>query len=137
MEFKESSLLAFVMKNRHFGGECSWVLAGKARRCGKFWVFACVPNPGKLSIWRQCPPSARKESTKKLPNRSVFTHVLFFSKKGGAVPAVLGSFLAFFGEAPHVEPKEMEPRPPPPPREVGEHPWVVVGTDLPHEENVG
>ena len=66
---------AFAMKNRHFGGECSWVLVGKARKCGKFWVFTYVPNPGKQSIWRQCPPSARKESTKKLPNRPVFTHV--------------------------------------------------------------
>ena len=63
---------AFAMKNRHFGGECSWVLAGKARRCGKFWVFACVPNPGKQSIWRQCPPSARKESTKKTAKSSRF-----------------------------------------------------------------
>ena len=71
--------LAFAMKNRHFGGECSWVLAGKARKCGKFWVFACVPNPGKQSIWRQCPPSARKDSTKKLPNRPVFTHVQAYS----------------------------------------------------------
>ena len=67
--------LAFAMKNRHFGGECSWILAGKARKCGRFWVFACVPNPGKQSIWRQCPPSARKQSTKKLPNRPGFTHV--------------------------------------------------------------
>ena len=38
-------------------------------------MFACVPNPGKQSIWRQCPPSARQESTKKLPNHPVFTHV--------------------------------------------------------------
>ena len=65
------------MKNRHFGGECSWILAGKARKCGRFWVFACVPNPGKQSIWRQCPPSARKQSTKKLPNRPGFTHVQY------------------------------------------------------------
>ena len=41
----------------------------------KFWVFACVPNTGRQSIWRQCPPSARKQSTKKLPNRPAFTHV--------------------------------------------------------------
>ena len=67
--------LAFAMKNRHFGGECSWILAGKARKCGRFWVFACVPNPGKQSIWRQCPPSGRKQSTKKLPNRPGFAHV--------------------------------------------------------------
>ena len=67
--------LAFAMKNRHFGGECSWILAGKARKCGRFWVFARAPNPGKQSIWRQCPPCARKESTKKLPNRPGFTHV--------------------------------------------------------------
>ena len=67
--------LAFAIKNRHFGGECSWILVGKARKCGRFWVFACVPNPGKQSIWRQCPPSARKQSTKKLPNRPGFTHV--------------------------------------------------------------
>ena len=67
--------LAFAMKNRHFGGECSWILAGKERKCGRFWVFACVPNPGQQSIWRQCPPSARKQSTKKLPNRPGFTHV--------------------------------------------------------------
>ena len=66
---------AFAMKNRHFGGECSWILAGKARKCGRFWVFGCVPNPGKQSIWRQCPPSARKQSTKKLPNRPGFTPV--------------------------------------------------------------
>ena len=66
--------LAFAMKNRHFGGECSWILAGKARKCGRFWVLECVPNPGKQSIWRQCPPSARKQSTKKLPNRPGFTH---------------------------------------------------------------
>ena len=38
-------------------------------------MFACVPNPGKQSIWRQCPRSARKHSTKKLPNRPGFTHV--------------------------------------------------------------
>ena len=67
--------LAFAMKNRHFGGECSRILAGKARNCGGFWVFACVQNPGKQRIWRQCPPSARKQSTKKLPNRPGFTHV--------------------------------------------------------------
>ena len=67
--------LAFAMKNRHFGGHCSWIIAGKARKCGRFWVFACVPNPGKQSIWRQYPPSARKQSTKKLPNRPGFTHV--------------------------------------------------------------
>ena len=42
--------LAFAMKNRHFGGECSWILAGKARKRGKFWMFACVPNPGKLQV---------------------------------------------------------------------------------------
>ena len=44
----------------------------------KIWqslVFACVPNPGEQSIWRQCPPSARKQSTKKLPNRPGFAHV--------------------------------------------------------------
>ena len=52
-----------------------WILAGKARKCDRFWVFARVPNPGKQSIWRQCPPSARKQSTKKLPNRPGFTHV--------------------------------------------------------------
>ena len=67
--------LAFAMKNRHFGGECSWIPAKKARKCGRFWVFACVPNPGRQSIWRQCPPSARKQSTKKLPNRPGFAHV--------------------------------------------------------------
>ena len=67
--------LAFALKNKHFGGECSQILAGKARKCGRFWVFACAPNPGKQSIWRQCPPSARKQSTKKLPNRPGFTHV--------------------------------------------------------------
>ena len=39
--------LAFAMKNRHFGGQCSWILGGKAQKCGIFWVFACVPNPGK------------------------------------------------------------------------------------------
>ena len=38
-------------------------------------MFACVPNPGKQSIRRQCPPSARKQSTKKLPNRPGFAHV--------------------------------------------------------------
>ena len=68
--------LAFAMKNRHFGRQCSWIPARKARKCGKFWVLACVPNPGKQRIWRQCPPSARKESTKKLPNHPAFTHVL-------------------------------------------------------------
>ena len=31
--------LAFAMKNRHFGGECSWILAGKARKCGRFWCL--------------------------------------------------------------------------------------------------
>ena len=51
------------------------MLAGKARTCGKFWVFACVPNPGKQSIQRQSPPSARKQSTNKLLNRPVFAHV--------------------------------------------------------------
>ena len=50
--------LAFAMKNRQFGGEC--------------WVFACVPNPGKQSIWRQCPPSARKQSSKKTAKSSRF-----------------------------------------------------------------
>ena len=39
--------LVFAMKNRHLWGECSWILAGKARKYGRFWVFACVPNPGK------------------------------------------------------------------------------------------
>ena len=63
------------MKNRHFGGESSRILAGKARKCGRFWVFACVPNPCKQSIWRQCPPGARKQSTNKLPNRPSFAHV--------------------------------------------------------------
>ena len=67
--------LGLAKKNRHFGGVCSWMLAGKARKCGRFWVFACVPNPGKQSIWRQCASSTRKESTKKLPNRPGFTHV--------------------------------------------------------------
>ena len=62
-------------ENRHFGGECSRILAGKARKCGNLWVFACVPNPGKQNIWRQCPPSARKQSAHKLPNRPVFTHL--------------------------------------------------------------
>ena len=38
-------------------------------------MFACVPNPGKQSIWRQRPPSARKQSTKIMPHRPVFTHV--------------------------------------------------------------
>ena len=65
--------LAFAMKNRHFGGECSWMRAGEARKCVKFWVFACVPNPGKQSIWRQCSPNAWKQSTKNLPNRPGFT----------------------------------------------------------------
>ena len=52
-----SGSLASAIKNRHFGGERSWILAVKARKCGKFWVFAaCVPNPGKQSIWRQHPP---------------------------------------------------------------------------------
>ena len=64
--------LVFAMKNRHFGGECSWILAGKARKCGRFWVFGCVPSPGKQSIWRQCPPSARKQSTKKTAKLSRF-----------------------------------------------------------------
>ena len=57
--------LAFAMKNRHFGGESSRILAGKARECGKFWMFACVPNPSKQSIWRQCPQSARETKHKK------------------------------------------------------------------------
>ena len=56
--------LTFAMTSSHFGGVSSRALAGKARECGRFWVFACVPNPGKQSIWRQCPPSARKQSTK-------------------------------------------------------------------------
>ena len=64
------SSLAYAMKNRHFGGECSWILAGKARKCGRFWVFACVPNPGKRSIWRQCAPSSRKQSTTKTAKSS-------------------------------------------------------------------
>ena len=59
------------MRNWHFGGESSQILAGKARKCGRFWVFACVPNPGKQSLWRQCPPSARKQSTDKMPHRPV------------------------------------------------------------------
>ena len=67
--------LAFAIKNRHFRGECSRILARTARKYSKFWVFACVPNPGKQSIWRQCPPSSGKQSTNKLPNRPVFTHV--------------------------------------------------------------
>ena len=67
--------LAFAMKNRHFGGENSRILAGKARKCGRFWVLACVQNPSKQSIWRQCPPSAGKQNTKKMPNRPVFAHV--------------------------------------------------------------
>ena len=65
-------ILAFALKDRHFGGECSQILAGKARKCGRFWVFACVSNPGKQSIWRQFPPSARKQSTKKTAKSSRF-----------------------------------------------------------------
>ena len=38
-------------------------------------VCVTVPKPGQQSIWRQCPPSARKQSTNKLPNRPGFTHV--------------------------------------------------------------
>ena len=51
-------------------------------------MFACVPNPGKQSIWRQCAPSARKQSTKKLPNRPGFTHVQGWASNftGSAVP---------------------------------------------------
>ena len=64
--------LAFAMKNTHFGRHCSWILGGKALKCGIFWVFACVPNPGKQSIWRQYPPSARKQSTKKTAKSSRF-----------------------------------------------------------------
>ena len=63
---------SFAMKSRHFGGECSWTLAGKARKYGRFWVFACFPNPGKQSIWRQCPPSTGKQSTKKTAKSSRF-----------------------------------------------------------------
>ena len=65
--------LAFAMKKGNLGGQCSWIRAGKARKCGLFWVFACVPNPGKQSIWRQCPPSAGKQSTEKMRNRPVFS----------------------------------------------------------------
>ena len=64
---------ASALKNTHFGRECSQILAGKARKYGRFWVFACVPNPGKQRIWRQCPPSAGKQSTKKLPDCPDFT----------------------------------------------------------------
>ena len=62
--------LAFTIENRHFGGECSCILAGKARKCDRFWMFARVPNPGKQSIWRQFPPSARQQSTKKTAKSS-------------------------------------------------------------------
>ena len=47
----------------------------ESTKCGRFWVFAYVSNPGKQSIWRQCPPSARKQNTKKMPIRPVFDHV--------------------------------------------------------------
>ena len=52
-------------------------LGGKARKCCRFWVFACVPKAGKQSTWIQRPPSARKQSTKTMPKKNgpVFTHV--------------------------------------------------------------
>ena len=59
--------LALARKNRHLGGESSRILAGKARKCGRFWVFACVPNPGKR-VSSKC----WKKSTKKMPNRPRF-----------------------------------------------------------------
>ena len=70
-----SLALAWNEKEVFWGRESSRIPAGKARKCGRLWVFACVPNPGEQSIWRQCPPSARKQSTKERPNRPVFTHV--------------------------------------------------------------
>ena len=76
------------MKNRHFEGECSWTLAGKARKCGRFWVFACVPNPGKQSIWRQCPPSARKQRTKKTAKSSRFYPMYSPSTQATRVPSI-------------------------------------------------
>ena len=51
------------------------MLPDTGRESTKMSQIACVPNPGKQSIWRQCPPSARKQSTKKLPNRPGFTHL--------------------------------------------------------------
>ena len=56
-------------ENRHFGGETSQILAGESTKVRQ---ILGVPNPGKQSIWRQCPSSARKRSTKQMPNRPVF-----------------------------------------------------------------
>ena len=52
--------LALAMKNRHFGGECSWILAGKARKCGRFWVFACVGKASGDSVLQVLGNKARK-----------------------------------------------------------------------------
>ena len=64
------------MKNRHFGGERSWILAGKARKRGKFWVFACV---SRILVNKVSGDSVLQmlgnKGRKKLPNRPVFSHV--------------------------------------------------------------
>ena len=65
--------LAFAMKNRHFGKQCSWRLAGKARKCGRFWAFACVSQIlVNKTVSSKCQETKHE---KKLPNRPVFTHV--------------------------------------------------------------
>ena len=63
------------MKNRHFGRECSCILAGKARKCGRFWVFARVPNPGKQSTWKTVSSKCQETKHEKTAKSSRFTHV--------------------------------------------------------------
>ena len=58
-------------------------------------MFACVPNPGKQSICRQCFLSARKQSTKQMPNRPVFTHVQAIHGVRIAILGVLSHHLMY------------------------------------------
>ena len=61
--------LAFAMKKRAFRRT---LLLNTSRASTKMWQILGVclcPKSGKQSIWRQRPPSARKQSTKKLPDR--------------------------------------------------------------------
>ena len=74
--------LAFALKNRHFGGERSPDTSRESTKMRQILgVCVCPKPPGKQSIWRQRPPSARKQSTDKLPNCPGFTHVQIHPQK--------------------------------------------------------
>ena len=64
--------LAFAMKIGISGDSAHGYQQEKHESVADSGCFVCVPNPSKQSIWRQCPPSARKQSTEKMPNRPFF-----------------------------------------------------------------